>query len=107
MDIALYRAGLEAEGRLACGVCGATEPAETIDVHHVVPTVCGGGHGPDNLVVLCDRHHAVAHENWYRIPGLYEGPQDSRALVIELKKDEAVLQLLDAILSPGEPGLGH
>jgi len=99
MDIALYRAELAAEGRLRCGVCGAREPEVEIDVHHVVPLVCGGADAPANLVVLCDRHHEAARESWYRIPGLYEGPTDARSLVTELKKDEAVLQLLDAILS--------
>ena len=103
-DLALYRAGLAAEGRLTCGVCGTRDPAEEIDVHHVVPPVCGGSDSPGNLVVLCDLHHEAARENWYRIPGLYEGPADARALITELKKNEAVLHLLDAILSPGEPG---
>lgn len=103
MDIALYRAELAAEGRLRCGVCGTREPAEEIDVHHVVPPVCGGAEDPDNLVVLCDRHLEAARENWYRIPGLYEGPADARSLITELRKDEAVLHLLEAILS-GEPG---
>lgn len=103
MDLALYRAELAADGRLRCAVCGTHEPAVEIDVHHVVPPVCGGTDSPGNLVVLCDRHHEAARESWYRIPGLYEGPKNARSLVTELKKDEAVLQLLDAILS-GEQG---
>jgi len=103
MDIALYRAGLAAQGRLECGVCGIRSPEEEIDVHHVVPPACGGSDDPGNLVVLCDRHHQAARENWHRIPGLYEGPEDPRSLITEIKKNEAVLHLLEAILSSGEP----
>jgi 5-methylcytosine-specific restriction endonuclease McrA len=45
-----------ADGR--CEVCGWHIK---VHVHHVVPVWQGGGNEPDNLVVLCPNHHAMAH----------------------------------------------
>ena len=55
-----------------------------------------------NMVALCERHHQAADEKWHRIPGVYDGPTGPDALIRELKQDEAILQLLGAILSPGD-----
>jgi hypothetical protein len=100
MDIALYRAVMSVAGILACEVCGKRSEADEIDVQPVVPPVCGGRDDTGNLVALCDRHRRAADEKWYRIPGVYDGPRTPAALIRELKQDEAILQLLGAILSP-------
>lgn len=33
-----------------------------VDIHHVISRVAGGGHGVDNLVLLCAGHHRLYHE---------------------------------------------
>jgi hypothetical protein len=100
MDIALYRAVMSVAGLMACEVCGKRASADEIDVQPVVPHACGGRDDTGNLVALCARHREAADEKWYRIPGVYEGPRTPAALIRELKQDEAILQLLGAILSP-------
>jgi 5-methylcytosine-specific restriction endonuclease McrA len=40
-----------------CAVCGSTDQLE---VHHIVAARDGGPTTPDNLVVLCRRHHLEA-----------------------------------------------
>lgn len=104
LDTALYRAVLSVGGRLACEVCGERAPSDEIDVRPVVPLTCGGRDDTGNLVALCERHRHAADEKWYQVPGVYEGPMSPDALIRELKQDEAILQLLGAILSPGDPG---
>lgn len=32
-------------------------------IHHIVLRSQGGGHEADNLMLLCDRHHALAHDS--------------------------------------------
>jgi hypothetical protein len=32
-----------------------------VDVHHIVPRSCGGGHEAGNLVIVCGAHHAAIH----------------------------------------------
>jgi hypothetical protein len=102
MDRALYRAVLSVAGELTCEVCGKRSPGEEIDVRLVVPESCGGAEDSGNMVALCERHHQAADEKWHRIPGVYDGPTGPDALIRELKQDEAILQLLGAILSPGD-----
>jgi hypothetical protein len=101
MDLALYRAVMSVAGLLACEVCGKREGEDEIDVQPVVPHACGGRDDTANLVALCPRHRNAAEEKWYQIPGVYDGPRSPAALIRELKQDEAILQLLGAILSPG------
>jgi len=36
--------------------------ARFLDIHHIVPRAAGGGHGPENLTVLCDGHHKALHD---------------------------------------------
>lgn len=36
--------------------------AGRIHVHHVVLRSQGGGHEPDNLLSICERHHVCAHD---------------------------------------------
>jgi hypothetical protein len=100
----LYRAVLSVGGLLACEVCGKRLPGDEIDVQSVVPLACGGGEDTDNLVALCERHRRAAEERWHQVPGVYDGPRSPDSLIRELKEDEAILQLLGAILSPGDPG---
>jgi hypothetical protein len=102
MDRALYRAVLSVAGELACEICGKRSPGEEIDVRLVVPESCGGAEDSGNMVALCERHSQAADDKWHRIPGVYDGPAGPDALIRELKQDEAILQLLGAILSPGD-----
>lgn len=103
LDVALYRTVLSIAGELACEVCGKRSPSEEIDVRHVVPLHCGGRDDTGNLVALCERHRDAADDKWYRVPGVYDGPRSPAALIRELKQDEAILQLLGAILATDGP----
>lgn len=103
MDRATYRDVLTVAGELACEVCGKRGPGAGIDVRLVIPECCGGAEDSGNMVALCARHASAADEKWHRIPGVYEGPRSPAALIRDLKQDEAILQLLGAILSPGDP----
>jgi len=40
--------------------CGSTK--RSLQVHHIVPFVKGGSHKKDNLLVLCDKCHKLAHD---------------------------------------------
>ena len=102
MDRETYREVLTVAGELACEVCGKRAPGVAIDVRLVIPESCGGAEDSGNLVALCVRHAHAADEKWNRIPGVYEGPRSPAALIRDLKQDEAILQLLGAILSPGD-----
>jgi hypothetical protein len=102
LDRALYRAVLSVAGELACEVCGKRSPGEEIDVLTVVPLSCGGRDDTSNLVALCERHRQAAEEKWHQVPGVYDGPPSPDSMIRELKQDEAILQLLGAILSPDD-----
>jgi hypothetical protein len=47
-----------------CRFHGCDRPASVCDVHHVVHGEHGGRTEPDNLVLLCGRHHALLHRGW-------------------------------------------
>jgi hypothetical protein len=49
-----------------CAVPGCRH-ATFVDVHHVRSRAEGGGHEPDNLVVLCGAHHRAVHRGALRI----------------------------------------
>lgn len=102
LDTAVYRAVLSVGGLLACEVCGKRSLSDEIDVRPVVPLACGGREDTSNLVALCERHRNAANEKWYQVSGAYDGPRSPAALIRELKQDEAILQLLGAILNPGD-----
>jgi uncharacterized damage-inducible protein DinB len=51
-----------------CVVPGCSH-ATFLDVHHLMARAEGGGHEPDNLVVLCGGHHRAAHEGNLLIEG--------------------------------------
>ena len=40
-----------------------------VDVHHLKLRSEGGSHQPDNLILLCDSHHAATHEGRLLIRG--------------------------------------
>jgi hypothetical protein len=50
-----------ARDRHRCVVAGCSG-RDHVEVHHIVERQNGGGHEPENLVTLCTRHHAAAHE---------------------------------------------
>jgi len=47
----------------ACCVCWSIERQPVI-LHHIQEHARGGGDAYENLVVLCSRHHEVAHSRW-------------------------------------------
>ena len=53
-------------GRCCVPGCRASRHLE---LHHVVPREAGGGHGPENLTLLCDGHHRALHEGKLTITG--------------------------------------
>ena len=53
-------------GRCCVPGCRASRHLE---LHHVVPREAGGGHGPENLTLLCDGHHRALHEGKVTITG--------------------------------------
>ena len=49
-----------------CRWRGCDRPGHWCEAHHVVPWERGGETGPTNLVLLCGRHHHVAHRpGWH------------------------------------------
>jgi hypothetical protein len=46
-----------------CRWGGCDRPGHWCEAHHVVPWERGGATGPGNLVLLCSRHHHVAHRS--------------------------------------------
>lgn len=52
----------------ACRV-GGCRAARHLDIHHIVPKHLGGGHEPENLVVLCSGHHHNQHDGSLTITG--------------------------------------
>jgi 5-methylcytosine-specific restriction endonuclease McrA len=53
-------------GRCALPACRSTRH---LDVHHIVPREQGGGHAPENLVLLCSGHHRLLHDGELSIAG--------------------------------------
>jgi 5-methylcytosine-specific restriction endonuclease McrA len=51
-----------------CRVPGCRS-AKYLEVHHIVPRECGGGHDPSNLIVLCGAHHGLIHRGVIRLEG--------------------------------------
>lgn len=47
-----------------CYVCGFDE---VVEVHHIVPRAIGGKDHPENLVLLCPNHHALADRGMIQI----------------------------------------
>lgn len=47
-----------------CGVCGFSE---IVEVHHILPRKMGGEDNPENLMLLCPNHHALADRGMLHI----------------------------------------
>ncbi len=58
-----------------CRVPGC-RAASNIEVHHLVPREDGGAHTMENLIALCDGHHAALHRGDITI----EGPAESAVI---------------------------
>jgi len=59
------RKALESRDR-HCRWPGCTRPGSWCEAHHVVPWIRGGATNPDNLLLLCSRHHVQVHEGrWH------------------------------------------
>ena len=65
-----------------CQFPGCRAPAAWCDVHHLVHWRDGGTTGPDNLALLCRRHHVACHEGGWK---LARGP-DGR--LVARRRDE-------------------
>lgn len=50
-----------------CVVCKFDE---IVEVHHIVPKYAGGDDSPENLVLLCPNHHALADRGMLSIKGI-------------------------------------
>lgn len=42
------------------GKCAVCSFDEVVEVHHIIPQRAGGTDDPDNLILLCPNHHAMA-----------------------------------------------
>ena len=40
-----------------------------VDAHHIIPWALGGRTNPENLVLLCRRHHRLIHEGGFSVSG--------------------------------------
>lgn len=85
---------IEARGE-RCEVCGWSppswrhQPGAMLEMHHMKPVALGGPHSPDNVVILCPNHHALAHEAFGRAPrkkpGDWRSPAERAAFLALLK----------------------
>jgi hypothetical protein len=53
-------------GKCCVPGCRATR---FLEIHHIIPRSSGGGHGADNLTLLCDGHHTALHDGKLTITG--------------------------------------
>lgn len=82
-----------------CEICGwrppifptyntsCTGPARALHVHHILPRYVGGKDDPENLILLCPNHHAVAHGVsglWITIKGDYVVTRERLVEVLHL-----------------------
>jgi hypothetical protein len=50
-----------------CQFPGCRAPAAWCDVHHLIHWLQGGETNPDNLALLCRRHHVAVHEGGWKL----------------------------------------
>lgn len=65
-----HKKDLRQQGQTKCEICGWSAPDYlqnmsgrsnfTVNLHHVLPTASGGAEEPENLILLCPNHHAIA-----------------------------------------------
>jgi hypothetical protein len=78
-----------------CEVCGWEPPEKRLlHAHHVVPRCHGGGDEPENLLVVCPNHHALAHYVSKRTYRVYAGPRTRAALLEKIRLVEFEQELL-------------
>jgi hypothetical protein len=46
---------------------GCSRPGSWCEAHHVVPWTRGGPTNPNNLLLLCSRHHVQVHEGRWQL----------------------------------------
>ena len=101
-EVRAFKARRVRAGTAVCDVCGwgfvNGRGLAVCVAHHVVPYSCGGGYGPENLILLCPNHHATAHHlgMWTHnadglIPGqrVWAGPQTPGQLVACIRRFES------------------
>lgn len=73
--------------RSPLAVPGATKVQSLagLSTHHVVPRHCGGTDHPDNLILICDTCHSVAHILWPVVDHRYLGPVTPSLFVHEME----------------------
>lgn len=52
------------------GKCFVCKFDEIVEVHHIVPRALGGKNNPENLILLCPNHHAMADRGMLSIKDL-------------------------------------
>lgn len=77
-----------------CALCAEQYP---LHIHHIIPVSRGGTNDPDNLVLLCANHHALADLSILPA-GLLKRYRDGSALVSEVPGDATALYELRATL---------
>lgn len=50
-----------------CIICGFDE---VVEVHHIIPRRVGGDDSPENLILLCPNHHAMADRGMISVKGV-------------------------------------
>lgn len=50
-----------------CIICGFDE---VVEVHHINPRKIGGDDSPENLILLCPNHHALADQGMLSVKGI-------------------------------------
>ena len=48
---------VRSEADYKCQMCGGESESHSLDVHHIVPLLCGGSHFDENLAALCKSCH--------------------------------------------------
>lgn len=52
------------------GKCAVCLFHEVVEVHHIIPRRVGGDDSPENLILLCPNHHALADRGMLSIEGI-------------------------------------
>ncbi len=106
--VARLKRARKKEGRASCEACGWIPPQDLLaklsrlpllHAHHVVPIASGGTDAPDNLLLLCPNHHALAHSLGSQRHGVWYGAQTRMELLAEISAVETDPDLWQRIRS--------
>jgi len=68
-----------------------------LEVHHVRPRAAGGGHEPENLLLICGAHHRALHDGQLTITG--RAPE--LAVVTHVGRDQVADEVRGALVEMG------